>query len=1081
MKRIVTYLCLLVCLGFFTQNTYAQSGISAPYFLGFEESDAVELSEWVLNPGPLADQCPDKWVVGDAVRNEGRRSLYISSDGGANAAFGVAKNVQYAYRDFTIPAGQYEVSFDWACLGSPEAKLYAGVAAASAFSSMEAAFNSVSLDKAVLSGSNILYEAKGSNQWQNISARISSNGVRVCRLFFVWASANQDTAIVHPLGACIDNVQICSANCAKPKSVTATAVSCDSILVEWAGTSEKYSVQYRRRGRSWSVPTTYYQDYCYIENAEEGLYDFRVRGICNDVDTSAYTYKHAFTMFCPERHCINYVDLHDAENVTCYYGKFQNPQDSVGVIDKDVYANAKYWRHSVNWEPDEYDPRTCGQLPTIPEGELASVRLGNWNTGAEAECIEYTYVADVENSAILLLKYAVVLEDPNHTDKEQPHFTMEILNKDGDLISPTCGAADFYADANRLDGGWHACTRAPGARYNVSWKEWTTIGLNLAEQGVHTGDTLMIRLTTKDCSRNGHFGYAYFTLGCAAAKLYGTSCGSEPSLSVDAPEGFRYEWYNKYGEKVSDSKRLEVEPSDTTTYRCRLIYLENEECDFNLYSQIYPRFPISAFTYQYQPSNCENRVVFTNKSHVMTVFNNDTVYHYDERCEEHKWIFPNGETSGAMNPAYVFPKEGGTFPVTLRALISNGACDDDTTIYITVPKIGDTEQFVDTTICDGNYVQFGKYYAALPGSYSDSLVNFAGCDSIITLRLEVNPVDKTVLKDTTVCAEEPLCIDGECYKHTSSGDFVRFRRNQYGCDSTIWIHVNMQDSILPTIVVKEPENELGTGSVTLGGTGYDYFYLNGERYDASETYLTGFNGGIFDFEFFNDFGCSVLRSDTMGFECLGGVLGEVNFVCQGDAEWIVPLVLDSGILTTYSLLYDDEAHAAGCTDILLQPINNDNPVVRIPIPAGLQPNRYHAQLLLHNFLPRCGDWGLDVELPLHFSSDLLFQRWDDVLSVKGPDYNGGYTFTAYQWLKNGEPISGATKSYYYAEEKLDLTAEYQVNVQLPSGVWLTTCGFVLEVYEEQAPLPKKVIENQRVIIIRDGERYDVLGQKVQTK
>ncbi len=230
MKRIVTYLCLLVCLGFFTQNTYAQSGISAPYFLGFEESDAAELSEWVLNPGPLADQCPDKWVVGDAVRNEGRRSLYISSDGGANAAFGVAKNVQYAYRDYKKPAGQYEISLDWACLGSPEACLKAGITWASTVAKdMNAEFDIISTSSSILDYCKDLGELKGSSTWKNASMRLSSNGRATCRLFFVWISTNQDTTIVNPLGACIDNVQICSANCARPKSVTATAVSCDSI------------------------------------------------------------------------------------------------------------------------------------------------------------------------------------------------------------------------------------------------------------------------------------------------------------------------------------------------------------------------------------------------------------------------------------------------------------------------------------------------------------------------------------------------------------------------------------------------------------------------------------------------------------------------------------------------------------------------------------------------------------------------------------------------------------------------------------------------------------------------------------
>ena len=92
----------------------------------------------------------------------------------------------------------------------------------------------------------------------------------------------------------------------------------------------------------------------------------------------------------------------------------------------------------------------------------------------------------------------------------------------------------------------------------------------------------------------------------------------------------------------------------------------------------------------------------------MTVFENDTIHNYDEGCEEYEWIFPNGEVSGTRNPTYVFPQSGGTFPVTLRAGISNGACVEDTTVYITIPAIGDTEQVIDSAICDGNYVQFGK-------------------------------------------------------------------------------------------------------------------------------------------------------------------------------------------------------------------------------------------------------------------------------------------------------------------------------------------------------------------------------------
>lgn len=1048
-------------------------GITVPYSFGFEDSEAAEFANWVLNPGALGSACVDQWETGNAVKSSGKSSLYISCDGGESANFGTGTTVQYAYRDFTLPQGQYELSFDWMCLGSPDAALYAGVGPAANIP-LSASNTSSAVPTNVMSWCKTLGKLSGTSLWKNTSLKVSSNGTSVYRLFFVWTSSNRDTTIFAPLGGCIDNIQICSANCAKPKSVSATS-TCDSILVRWDGTSEKYAFEYRRRGQKWSVPSIYEQEWCYVENVDEGLYDFRVRGICNGTDTSAYTYLNSFALFCPERHCINYVDLEN-ENTTCYHGTFSNPLMNTGVINQG--ADPKYWRHSVNWDPDEYDPRTCNQLPTIPDGELASVRIGNWNNGAEGECIEYRYTADIENAAILLLKYAIVLEAPGHGPTADPHFTLEILDESGTLLSPTCGAADFYADANRNEGGWHTCRRFSEP---VSWKEWTTIGLNLAEQGVKTGDVLTIRLTTKDCSYSAHYGYAYFTLGCAAARLSGTSCGSEPSLSVDAPDGFRYEWYNKYGELVATTQRLSVDPSDTTTYRCRLIYLENTECDFNLYSQVFPRFPIASYSYKYAPSNCENRVYFTNTSHVMTVFENDTIHNYDEGCEEYEWIFPNGEVSGTRNPTYVFPQSGGTFPVTLRAGISNGACVEDTTVYITIPAIGDTEQVIDSAICDGNYVQFGKYYAAISGVYHDSLVSAAGCDSILTLRLHINPVDTTYLPDTTVCAEIPLCIDGECYQHRQSGSWVRFRTNQYGCDSTIWMNVTMLDSILPTVSLQEPSETPGSGSITVGGTGYDYYLLDGVRYDASQTYHTGFDGGIFHFQFFNDFGCSVERSDTMIFECLEVRLGATPFVCADDLELLIPYAIDSGIPTTYTLQFDTIAHEAGFTDHIEQPFRLHDTVIAVDIPADVAPNVYHAKLILRNPLPDCEDIVYGLELPIHFSSTLIFQRWDDVLSIRNTEANGGYTFSHFQWLKNGQPIEGATLSYYYEPGGLDTDAEYRIEVVTSDSLSLSTCAFYPQPYTKPQESPKKIIEDQRLVIIHNGVKYNALGIPLQVR
>ena len=1076
-KRIILLVCCFICASFFVQVSVAQQLITVPYSMGFEESDSVELGNWVLNPGTNATLCTDQWYVGEAVKSDGKRSLYISSDQGASAMFGVAQNVQYAYRDFVLEKGPYEISFDWACVGNPEAVLYAGVApAANVSKDMLADPYKAVIPKSIWNWCQSLGALNGSSHWKNISLSINSNGTSTYRLFFVWASSNADSTLVMPMGACIDNLQICSSLCAKPRSITATA-SCDSIIVKWEGSSEKYNFQYRRRGRKWSTPTTYYEHGCVLTNIEEGLYDFRVRGICNDVDTSAFIYLNSQPVFCPEKHCINYIALDDSLNVTCSYGSYSNPDEEIGVID--YGPENKYSRHTVNWEPDMYDPRTCNQLSLIPDGELASVRLGNWDVNAQGESVSYTYVADVENSAILLLKYAIVMEDPGHNAVEQPRFTLEIFDEYGDLLSPTCGAADFYADSKREDASWHVCTKAPGTSLPVTWKEWTTIGLNLQELGVETGDVLTIKLTTRDCKLSGHYGYAYFTLGCAAAKIYGTSCGNESKLTVEAPDGFRYEWYNKYDSLVTTTKELSVDPSDTTTYRCRLVYVENDECDFNLYTSVYPRFPISEFSYTYQPSDCQNKVYFNNLSHIMTVHNNDTVHNYDEKCEDYSWNFGDGEESGELNPMHIFPSEGGVFPVTLFSSISDGSCMADTTIYINVPAIRDYEQVIDSTICQGSYVVFGKYYAAEERLYYDSLKTVAGCDSVIILDLKVNPVSKTYLPDTTVCAEEPLCIDGDCYKHKTSGEFVRFLKNQYGCDSTVWMHVNMQDSILPILQITEPVDEDNLGTVTISGTGYDYYYFNGERYDTTTTYFSGLGGGVLNFQFFNDFGCSIEILDTMNFECVGISLGELSFECVGSNYFVLPLMVDSGIPTTYSLLFDSLALAAGFADLMLQPIDKEVTEIRIPLHQDVVPGRYRMQLVVSDALPKCEDLVFDLELAVNFSANMIFQRWNDVLSVVAPQYNYNFLFDSFQWKKNGLAIEGATRSYYYEEDGLDVEAEYQVDVVLPNGVVLTTCPFTPMPYDVPQQAPQKIIENQQLIILRNNVRYNAQGAIIQ--
>lgn len=848
----------------FCSYAYAQNPvqISVPYSMGFELEDSAKLSQWRLNDGADLSICKERWVIGTAVKTEGKRSLYISYDEGATCTFDTVWNTSYAYFDFTIPSGQYELSFDWRCLGGDETYMCAAVGIAKQMTSMDCNYERAEFPDYIQSFAESGYRVmRGCSRWQHVSVPFASNGTRVYRLYFAWRNKNRDSKLLNPVSACVDNIQITTRNCAKPANLEAEVVG-DSVVVTWTGTSAQYCIEYRRYGREkWSVQTGIRDERFVIEGLDEGAYDIRVRGVCNDVDTSAYTYRTSFGVYYPDRHCINYVDLH-GEDVVATYGTFSNPYANIGVYDTAFTDDPKYWRHTINWDPDEYDPRTGGRLKIVPEEEVASVRLGNWNVGAEGESLSFFYTVDGENASILLLKYAVVLEDPNHGPADQPHFNLEILDEWGNLIDYTCGTADFYADSQRP--GWNTFG-------SVTWKDWTTIGLNL---DAYDGERLEVRLTTRDCNWSGHFGYAYFTMGCAAAKIVSTSCGDDAQMSIAAPSGFAYEWFDKYDNPVPDSIKSEdgrtllIDPSDTTTYRCHLTYIEEETCGFDLYSSARPRFPIAEFEWQYEPANCQNRVKFINKSHIMTKFNNVTEHHYDQPCDEYEWDFGNGQVGSEKNPVVIFPNKGGFFNVVLYASIAEGRCVKDTSLIIFLPSIGDKELRIDTTICEGGYIVFGPQYAGEEREYVNVWKTSAGCDSTVYLNLHLSPQSTEQLPDTTICAEVPLTIDGQTYKSHESGKFYRFYTNQFGCDSTLWMNVTVLDSILPIVTVREMSDAPNSGAIFIDGEGFDYYTVNGGEPQTSDS-ITGLNGGVFELEFFNDFGCSVVREAAVSV-CMPG-------------------------------------------------------------------------------------------------------------------------------------------------------------------------------------------------------------------
>ncbi len=769
--------------------------ISIPFSCGFE--DSTEVKNWLINAGPDGLNCRDQWMIGNLEYNEGYNSMYISCDSGRTTNYGAKPNVVIAYRPIIVPSSldpnksyySVDISFDYKCVGRDKFSVLNFYFLPASFISESELLSSAHMAAlpAKLNSTSVA-TLHGALEWNNFTIPKSQTLPVDTKFYmiFVWQNANTDTAVVLPQAACIDNIQITSSNCWKPENLQ-TISACDTLSVMWEGANEMYEFEYRPSGANvWRGNQILKDESIIITNINEGSYDVRVRGICGN-EKSAWVTKNNAVCFCPDRHCINYVNL-DREGVICEIGTAVDPTKSrpniyptglgnFGSGPLDYGSNDKRSRHTVNWKQGEYDPRTGNKLRTIPVGSLASVRLGNWDINKQAEGIAYDYEVDTTEAVILLMKYAVVLEAPGHGEDSDPYFKLEILDENGVVINPTCGEFEFTPENNEI--GW---IKAGG----FVWKNWTSIGLNLAD---YHGQKIQIRLVTQDCTFSAHCGYAYFTLDCADAAIRSTSCGETVEMEMVAPDGFSYSWTRRENRDsvISTEQTLSVLANDTTTYFCEVDYKDVQGCGFTLFTSVFPRFPHADCELQWKPENCENRVVFNNKSCVHTrVDGVDTPT--SEKCETFYWNINDGEyESSSENLVYTVPREGDTLHVSLFVGISDDACLDSTTFTFVVPPIYEHYDTLYETLCEGNTRLFDDQLLAVGGVYTEVKKNIWGCDSITVLDLTFVPQPEDVHIYDTICETDVYEFNGK--EITEAGEHRFMLLGEYGCDSIVILHL----------------------------------------------------------------------------------------------------------------------------------------------------------------------------------------------------------------------------------------------------------------------------------------------------
>ncbi len=1017
-KIILLHIILLFSVLAWSQNP----ATAYPYECSFEEGDTT-LGAWVLNP--RTSSAVDQWIIGTAVHSEGRRALYISSDG-QNDVMGKTANVTVAYLRYKFPeVGKYDVSFDWKGIGdSTSSRLHVICCLESDFLNNTSNTNYCDINKIVSSTSGVLSQnvidkacqylgesgekfVCGSAAWQNVSfaQQVSVGARNVDKVFvfvFIWMNTNSSDTPKSSIA--IDNFQVNSAGISKPTDLIVYPHCEDSsLIVTWkAESAYQYDIHYRKVGESnWREqngisegPSGYTRNldgsYTYsLKKILEGSYDVRIRGRYYDPEEQKelrtnFVYQTNILVYCPENHCINYVDLY-GPNVVCTYGMHekhtgQTPYDNIGVVD--YGPDSQDSRHTLHVDPTEMDPRTDSMLHTVPPGAMASVRLGNWNASGKAQSITYNMTVDTATQGILIMKYAVVLDNSGHDRDEEPYFRIEILDSIGQSIDARCGAADFaYSDAVKAGDtkGWHLTTYQGG---ELAWKEWTSVGVPLMD---YDGQNIQVRITSADCGQTVHFGYGYFTLDCANAHIETENCGADASLTCVAPDGFAYEWRDENDSIWSNNRIFEVD-AGLHTYTCKVSFVEEPECYFEISTVSAPRFPVPEYTYENVLANCMSTLEFTNTSHVMNKFEGYE-NHTTELCNEGRWVFRSLTTnqppavSTYWNPTYICRDEGDTIEITYTTYIgANNACDSTRVDTVIVPSIYSEPTEFHYTTCSESPIKFDDKWFNTDTVYQAKFKNRAGCDSVSTLFLKVYPQPKDVIIHDSICSDQSVTVAG--VKYTQPLDnYLIMLKTKNGCDSAVYLTLTVNERIKAKV-------------------------------------------------------------DTL------------SFICADDEQLYLTFDIAKGVYDSIGIVFNTPAlrdtmiYTPGLSEIV------------IPYPDTITPAVYQAEITFYQFC--CGPYTQVRDIEIRYRSSIVEQKWNDVLTLLSPQYNGGYEFMGIQWYKDNMPIEGETHSYLY--QPLDVNSIYYVELTRPDGTKMSTCPIQPVYHEQQTPYPTIVQAGQHMPI-----------------
>jgi hypothetical protein len=242
----------------------------------------------------------------------------------------------------------------------------------------------------------------------------------------------------------------------------------------------------------------------------------------------------------------------------------------------------------------------------------------------------------------------------------------------------------------------------------------------------------------------------------------------------------------------------------------------------------------------------------------------------------------------------------------LDTLVNSVGCDSVVTLNLNI--LPTSALTINDSICQGNYYSFGGNNITIAGTYFDTLTNIVGCDSVVTLHLNILSTSAFTMNDS-ICQGNYYSFGGN--NITTAGTYFDTLTNSIGCDSVVTLNLN----ILPTSAFTI------NASICQG----NYYSFGGNNITASGAYFDTLTNSI---------GCDSIVSLNLN------ILPTSAFtisaaICQGNYY-----SFGGNNITTAGTYFDTLTNSIGCDSVVSLNLNILPPSVFTINTAICQGNYY---------------------------------------------------------------------------------------------------------------------------------------------